>query len=459
MNMSDRSSDMSDLAVIEADGLSKNYRLWSSPSSRIVAPLLYRGGKLLSRVSAFGGALMERSHNYYSDVAALKDVSFRVQRGESVALIGTNGSGKSTLLQILAGTLTPSSGQATVRGKVAALLELGSAFNPEFTGEENIYLNASMLGMGRSDIEEIYDDVVSFSDIGAFIKEPVKTYSSGMALRLAFAVQTAVRPDLLIVDEALSVGDVFFQAKCIRKIRKMLDDGVTLLYVSHSMSSVKEICSRGILLERGQCVFDGSSGKAVDHYFIRQKSRDSQAASREIAADDEDGAKPPEFLVNDGVESFEGYSQDERVTDGRGVFRNIQIRDSAGERKPVFTFGEEAVITMSVDVHADMENILLGYHIRTKTGIDIIHGDSRLTEQGLLSLKSGDRYCFEWRIPLNLQHGDYYIMAFMSQYNDGNDWKYVDMLMHAADFSVAPRSQGMIGGYVVIADRLEMTRL
>jgi lipopolysaccharide transport system ATP-binding protein len=220
--------------MISVHNISKTYLLWRTPLSRLLVPLVVR----MSRRwwPSYGERMVAR---HCQPVKALEDVSFRVESGDSLGIIGLNGSGKSTLLQIIAGTLQPSSGQVELKGRVAALLELGSGFDPEFTGRENVFINAAILGLSRREIEERYEAIVAFADIGDFIERPVKTYSSGMMVRLAFAVQVHVDPDVLIVDEALSVGDARFQAKALAKIEEILKRGTTLLFVGHDLTAVK----------------------------------------------------------------------------------------------------------------------------------------------------------------------------------------------------------------------------
>lgn len=201
------------------------------------------------------------------EVWALNGINFEIRRGESFAVIGRNGSGKSTLLEIITQTLMPTTGEVEVKGRVAALLELGSGFNPEYTGRENVFLNGLLLGLTRSEVENRFDDIAAFADIGDVLDRQVKTYSSGMLVRLAFAVQVALEPDILIVDEALSVGDYFFQQKCFGRLRQMREDGLTLLFVSHDMSTVRDLCKQAIYLRHGVPVFIGDTGAAVRHYF------------------------------------------------------------------------------------------------------------------------------------------------------------------------------------------------
>lgn len=255
--------------MINVSNISKTYLVWQTPLGRLLVPLLVR----ICR--HWWPSYAERAiARNCQPVKALDDVSFRVESGDSLGIIGLNGSGKSTLLQIIAGTLQPSAGQVELKGRVAALLELGSGFDPEFTGRENVFINAAILGLSRREIEERYDAIVAFADIGDFIDRPVKTYSSGMMVRLAFAVQVHVDPDVLIVDEALSVGDARFQAKALAKIEEILKRGTTLLFVGHDLAAVKSFCNRAMLLDRGKIIKTGIPDDVIaDYLYIVQKDR------------------------------------------------------------------------------------------------------------------------------------------------------------------------------------------
>jgi ABC-type polysaccharide/polyol phosphate transport system ATPase subunit len=263
--------------------VSKAYRIWQSPAARLKVPLIDRASRLLP-----AGRLRRRAQQslqgYYRDFYALRHVSFELAQGEALGVIGRNGSGKSTLLQILTGTLQPSEGALAVHGRVAALLELGSGFNPEYTGRENVYLNASILGLTREEVDARFDDIVAFADIGNFLDQPTRTYSSGMTVRLAFAVAVSVEADVLIVDEALSVGDVFFVQKCFRRVREVLDRGATLIFVSHDLSAVQNLCRRSLVLEEGRVVFDGPPEEATSRYYARSASRPTSSTALAPAA-------------------------------------------------------------------------------------------------------------------------------------------------------------------------------
>ncbi len=242
------SSDNNDI-VLSVKNVSKCYEMYGKPSHRLWQTLS-----------------MGRK-TFYKEFWALRDINFEIKKGECVGIIGRNGAGKSTLLQIITGTLQPTAGSVEVKGRVAALLELGSGFNPEFTGRENVYMNASILGLTKAEIDARFDEIVTFADIGDFIEQPVKTYSSGMMVRLAFAVQVVVEPDILIVDEALAVGDALFQRKCYARMEQLIEKGMTLILVTHDTDTVKRICKRTIFLKSGQQAFDGSAEDGVLEYM------------------------------------------------------------------------------------------------------------------------------------------------------------------------------------------------
>ena len=247
---------MSDIAIC-VDNLSKCYQIYESPRDRLKQILVPR----LQRLT------WQKPTHYFRDFWAVKDVSFTVKKGETVGIIGRNGSGKSTLLQMICGTLTPTSGSIQIHGRIAALLELGSGFNPEFTGRENVYMSASVLGLTNKEIHERFYDIVAFADIGDFIDQPVKTYSSGMMVRLAFAVVVHVEPDVLVVDEALSVGDFVFQNRCMQKIQSLKSSGTSILFVSHDLSTVQIICDRVIWINCGEFQSSGSPSVVCQNYY------------------------------------------------------------------------------------------------------------------------------------------------------------------------------------------------
>ena len=252
--------------VVDVRGLGKRYDIYAAPRDRLkqmIVPGLLGAASKLHLVPARGVP----EPRYFREFWALRDISFEVRRGETLAIIGRNGSGKSTLLQIVAGTMTPTYGQVQTRGRIAALLELGSGFNPEFTGRDNVYLNGTILGMKRSEIDERIDRILAFADIGDFVDEPVKTYSSGMMVRLAFAVQANIDADIVIIDEALAVGDVFFAQKCFSRLRALVDGGTAVIFVTHDMSTVTQFCRSALVLHHGRELFGGHPVTAMPRYM------------------------------------------------------------------------------------------------------------------------------------------------------------------------------------------------
>jgi ABC-type polysaccharide/polyol phosphate transport system ATPase subunit len=256
--------------AVRAHDLAKEYRLYGRPQDRLRQMLL--GGR----------------RRLYHPVGAVDGVSFEIRRGETVGIVGQNGSGKSTLLQLITGTLRPTRGTCTARGRVAALLELGAGFDPELTGRENVYLNAAVLGLRHAEVDARFDAIAAFADIGHFLEHPVKTYSTGMFVRLAFAVAVSIEPDVLLIDEALAVGDLRFQIKCLERLRTLQQRGVTILLVSHSVDQVKRFCARCLWLDAGRLVMDGPAGLVADRYAEymttagakREAERRADAAAR-----------------------------------------------------------------------------------------------------------------------------------------------------------------------------------
>jgi len=255
--------------VIKVEDLSKCYQIYDQPGDRLKQFLFPR----------LQDALGMHPRAYFHEFWALRSASFEVKKGETVGIIGRNGSGKSTLLQLICGTLAPSSGSIETKGRIAALLELGSGFNPEFTGRENVYMNAAVLGLGKNEIDACFDDIVAFADIGEFIEEPVKSYSSGMMVRLAFAVSVCVEPDILIVDEALAVGDASFQFKCLERLERLTRQGTTLLFVSHDMSMLKRFCNRALYLRDGEVRASGAPEEMAELYLLDMRDEQRRWAS------------------------------------------------------------------------------------------------------------------------------------------------------------------------------------
>lgn len=294
---------MTDVAI-RIQNLSKCYQIYDAPRDRLKQFILPRLRRLVGK----------GTKQYFREFWALRDMSFEVRKGQTFGIIGRNGAGKSTLLQILCGTLTPTGGSVEVNGRVAALLELGAGFNPEFTGKENVYLNASVLGLSTLEIDQRFGSIIAFADIGEFIDQPVKTYSSGMFVRLAFAIAIHVEPDILIIDEALSVGDVAFQNKCMLKIRELRDNGTTLLFVTHDLSTLQLICDRVAWLNRGEVMMIGDPVTVSQEYYVQTT-----------------GIQPTENKAKTVIS---------QKNTGMAKFLETSIESIESIEKPVFTVGE-----------------------------------------------------------------------------------------------------------------------
>lgn len=453
---------------IRLDGISKCYRIFQNPQDRFKQALLDRFPGIFGK---------HHASPLYREHWALRDVSFTLQPGEAVGILGRNGAGKSTLLQIIAGILEQTAGNIQTTGRITALLELGSGFNPEFTGRENVFLNAQILGLSCADILSRFDGIVSFADIGDFIEQPVKTYSSGMMMRLAFAVQTALTPSVFIVDEALAVGDIFFQAKCMRRLRQMRENGTTILFVSHAPNTVRELCTRAILLDRGGLVADGTPSDIIHRYIkivAQDQARDVPAHAPVTIADDagtpvgDAGDVITPLSDEHGVtfqdqEAFKRNADKDRSGNKKAEFLNVLLVAKPATISNTFGFGEDVLCLMVIRVNADLANLWIGYKIRTVTGVDIIHADSSLYEQLAYPFVRGKIYRLQWRFKMSLMHGEYTLGCAMGLPDPptgiGRVMEYVDVINIAQTFTVAPRKEGMIGGTAVWDNELTIEGL
>ncbi len=405
-------------------------------------------------------------HKRYSkDFYALKDVSFEIHRGENVGLVGKNGAGKSTLLKIITGVLTPSGGTLQVNGRIASLLELGAGFNPDMTGVENIYMNGLLIGHSRDAMDAKVDDIIAFADIGDFINQPVKTYSSGMFARLAFAVNAFVEPDILIVDEALSVGDAFFQSKCMDKMRSMIAGGVTVLFVSHDTFAVKNLCQRAFLMQHGQILMDAPAKDVVETYRnmlleSRGELTEEQAQRQNAVVDNLRGGKKT-FVeekisaesLERGKDVFAKNATYQRIGDKRAVFDNVQLLDLNGELISEVIFGQEVVLRMVVRFQKDVAFLGMGYHIRNATGIDLIYTDSRFHDtKAIFDAKAGEVYVIDWQFKVELRQEMYDIACVISTPLDEtlSSAEMCDFIPCALQFNVvSPNAYlSLPGGYV-----------
>jgi lipopolysaccharide transport system ATP-binding protein len=360
---------MSSEIAIKVENLSKCYQIYDKPRDRLLQ-MLARGRK-----------------QYFREFWALKDVSFEIKKGETVGIIGRNGSGKSTLLQMICGTLNPTSGSIQASGRIAALLELGSGFNPEFTGRENVYMNAAVLGLEREEIEVRFDDIAAFADIGDFMEQPVKTYSSGMMVRLAFAVQAMVAPDILIVDEALAVGDAKFQAKCFERLKQLKDNGTSILLVTHSSEQIVAHCTHALLLNAGSVLGKGEPRHVVNRYMDLLFGKERKELSLQAPPVTPTPVSPRENVspllnsVEDVFATHVGYNPHEyRWGDGAATILDFYL-EADGEPYPsAITTGQVITLAVSIKFHAELVRPIFGITIKTKEGVTVYGVNSETLE-------------------------------------------------------------------------------
>ncbi len=424
------SSGIAETPTIQAKGLTKHYCQTAS-----VLQWLCRGAL---REGASPGEAQGRSAS--GTVRALNDVTFSVRRGEAFGVIGRNGAGKSTLLQILAGTLVPTAGECTIRGRVTALLELGSGFNPEFTGRENIYLSGAILGFSRAEMDAKFEAITAFADIGSFIEQPVKTYSTGMLMRVAFAVAISVEPDVLIVDEALSVGDIVFQQKCSRRLRELVDAGVTLLVVTHDLSFVLNTCQRALWLDRGGVRFLGEAGACVREYVTAMSALAGNAPVPTSAV-----AGMPELdLPQTGELQLAGK---ERLGDQGVAVSRAWLNHSDGTAGGSYRVGEWAVVTMLLTAQRAVSNLSGGCEVRNRHGQVLFATGLRVAKQLVAELPPGGTCVVAIRFRLELQEGQYTVDVGCGAGSDAdNTW---DRVLTAAIIDVSnPPDQEVVHGLV-----------
>ena len=441
--------------AIRVRNLVKTFRIYNSP------------------LDLFRERITGRRH--HQEHLVLDGISFEIRRGETVGIIGRNGAGKSTLLKIIAGVLDYDSGEVMVNGRVSALLELGSGFNPEYTGRENIIFGGMCLGMSKAEVLQKIDYIIDFSELREAIDQPLKTYSSGMHARLAFATAIAVDAEILIVDEALAVGDMFFQAKCMSHMRKMQAKGTTILFVSHSPDSIKQMCDRGILLDNGRVVLDSDTMHVTERYFNLQLndhsvSRDNNQSPLQLTTQPEQeldsnigyfedllAIMPP---FDAGLEQFQKRAGFERVSSGEAVILNVQLVDSEGRLRNTFDYGDIVILRVIFQVNKPIENAMFFYSIRKPSGIDVVWGDTRETTINSSEFNQESIYFLDWTFNLNLQHGEYLIRCGITippKNSDSHNWTFIDIVPHSFMFTVGPRKAGMLGGLVTWENRISLT--
>ena len=448
---------MSSEAIIEVHGLAKTFPIYDKPHHRLMQMLVGGGAR------------------WYREFNALRDVNFSINPGETVGIVGRNGSGKSTLLQVICGTLAPSSGDVHVRGRVAALLELGAGFNPEFTGRENVYLNGTVLGLTRAQIEEKLADILAFAEIGEFIDRPVKTYSSGMYIRLAFAVAIHVEPDLLVVDEALSVGDEAFQRKCFARIERLREGGCTILFVSHAASTVIELCDRAILLDRGEVLADGAP-KAVISRYQRMlyapadrvpELREAMKLERKSGEVKDATQSPPELTQANGIAKVkhdsDAYfddglrSQSEVVYPNQGaVIEDPHIETTDGKRINVVNPGERYIYTYRAHFERGATAVRFGMLIKSLTGVEIAGAVSSTLEDAIEWVEPGSSFIVRFEFNSDLASGVYFMNAGVTG-RLAEEEVYLGRRVDAFMFRVMFQAQRLSTGFVDLVDVVSVT--
>jgi lipopolysaccharide transport system ATP-binding protein len=451
--------------AIRVENLSKCYQIYEAPRHRLKQFVIPR----LQRVA---GTLEKR---YFQEFQALHGVSFEIKKGETVGIVGRNGSGKSTLLQIICGTLTPTSGKVETRGRVAALLELGSGFNPEFTGRENVYLNAAVLGLSREETDARFDDIAAFADIGEFIEQPVKTYSSGMAVRLAFAVAINVDPEILVVDEALSVGDELFQRKCFSRIESIRENGATILFVSHSGSAIVELCDRAVLMDAGEKLAEGRPKQIVGYYQKLlyapaekcEEIRETIRRGSESLAVANTGAQLQELRPAREKELSDSY--DPNLKPSSTI--NYESRGARIESAAVLTLSGELAnnlicnkvyrYTYTVQFEQSSSNVRFGMLIKTSTGVELGGAKSANSSRDSLAyVEAGSSYKVEFRFKCVLNKGVYFLNAGVVGDVNGSE-TYLHRVVDIAMFRVVPDTESLATAIVDFScdPELELQRL
>ena len=434
--------------AIKAEHVSKRYCIYNNPRHRLWQ-MLCMGHR-----------------QFYREFWALKDISFEIPKGETVGIIGRNGSGKSTILQIICGTLTPTEGSIQTYGRITALLELGSGFNPEFTGRENIFMTCSLHGFSQEETNARFNDIAAFADIGSFIEQPVKTYSSGMFVRIAFAVNIMLDPDILLVDEALSVGDMTFRAKCMTAMRRIQDRGATVLFVSHDLESVISLCSRAIYLEAGQIKEIGKSSYVVQSYQrqMREEINAQHETLKQTHPEQSIIKKPSEFQESYKIQFKSSAIFDNAVAlfrhgSGKARISFVELLDSDNNPIDKIAFNQEVKIRIyfyakfymkifsAYNILDDKKNFIIGANIK------------QLGEDGIQCRPDG-KYITTFTVRLPLREGNYSIRLRLSSLDTAEESpEFVDIIEDAIVFNVHRRKEGQFWSKVFLPNTVEIIEL
>ena len=419
--------------AIEVKDVTKVYRLYEKPIDRLKE------------------SLHPKHKSYHKDFYALNGLSFHVEKGQTVGIIGTNGSGKSTILKIITGVLTPTTGEVNVDGKISALLELGAGFNMDYTGIENIYMNGTMMGFTKKEMDEKLQDILDFADIGDFVHQPVKTYSSGMFVRLAFALAINVEPEILIVDEALSVGDVFFQAKCYRRMEEIRQNGTTILMVTHDMGSIIKYCDKVVLLNKGEFIAEGEPGRMVDLYkkilanqmdSLREELESDFSGGMEI-----EGAEKKVLSSKEAAAAHNGADaglMKDKITinsdrteygDGRAEIFDLGLFDARGNLTNLLIKGEMFTIKERIRFNEKLQNPIFTYTIRDKKGTDLSGTNTMYEGADVKPVGPGDVYDVSFTQKMTLQGGEYLLSMSCTGF-EGEEHVVYHRLYNVANITV-----------------------
>jgi ABC-type polysaccharide/polyol phosphate transport system ATPase subunit len=407
--------------VIELHGISKAYRIYSHPRHRLMEAV-WRGRR-----------------TYHEEFWALRDITFDVDAGTTTGIIGMNGSGKSTLLQIIAGIVQPTAGRLAVHGRLASLLELGAGFNPDFSGRDNVVMNGAIMGFSAEEMARRLPAIEAFAEIGDFIDQPVKTYSSGMFVRLAFAAAIHIDPEILLVDEALAVGDAMFQHRCIRKIKEFQSNGKTILFVSHDINTVKSICSQAVFLNAGRIETVGDAETVASRYHAHVAMLESRRADAESSAVPVEASAPGSLIFRPDPE-FERRAGLFRHGSGAARIRNVEIIDAAGNQVSVVQFDQPVVLRVHMEFYAEAHFYILGFLFRDKAGNDVVGTNTFEESVELPERRAGDTVVIDFAQRMPLARGTYSVTVGLAYHRTAPG--YFDWIDNALVVEVLPPPNG-----------------
>lgn len=439
---------MNELAI-SCRNLTKTYPMYHNPKDR------------------FKEALHPFRKIYHEDFYALRDVSFDIKRGETVGIIGQNGAGKSTLLKIITGVLTPTSGTSQVNGVVSSILELGTGFNNELTGIENIYVNSSLMGVSKENVDKKLDQIIAFADIGDHINQPVRGYSSGMFARLAFSIAISIEPDILIVDEALAVGDMNFQAKCMTAMKRIQENGTTVLFVSHDISSVKSLCERAIYIKNGVLHAEGHAGEIAELYMREMREEQSDCVSKDLVVIDKAETNSNILPNIDAKETrdlkslkvFKDRVAEFRYGSGGANITLVELLDKNGELVDEADFNEE--VRLRIHIESEIEdNVSVNFQVFDDKKINIISGGCLLSEGELIDIKKGSRHIVDYDFRVPLQYNHYSIQATItSTLVENVSYNFIDAIPNAYLFKVKVRPEITLWSKVHVFPKLTVKEI